>query len=115
MSARRLQSGGHIDRDTELRFKWDGRTLSGHPGDTLASAMLANGEKVFGRSFKYHRPRGVMSAGVEESGAIVTIGEGAKKDPAKAKQKRGAVAGLFMPIPHPKGAKQTAEVHYPIH
>ena len=81
MSARRLSKGGRIDREIELRFKWDDRTLSGHPGDTLASAMMANGEKVFGRSFKYHRPRGIMSAGVEESGAIVTVGEGARRDP----------------------------------
>lgn len=54
--------------------------MIGHPGDSLASALMANGERVLGRSFKYHRPRGVMSAGVEESGAQVTIGAGARRD-----------------------------------
>lgn len=81
MSARRLPSGGRIDRSRVLRFTWDDRVMSGHPGDSLASALMANGEQVLGRSFKYHRPRGVMSAGVEESGAMVTVGEGARRDP----------------------------------
>ena len=68
MTARRLPSGGRIDRDVHLTFfTWDGRTLEGFDGDTLASALLANGKQVLGRSFKYHRPRGIMSAGVEES------------------------------------------------
>lgn len=79
--SRRLSSGGRIDRSEVLRFTWDGRAMSGHPGDSLASALMANGEKVLGRSFKYHRPRGTMSAGVEESGAMVTVGEGARQDP----------------------------------
>ncbi len=81
MSARRLPDGGRIDRTRTVRFRWDGREMTGHPGDTLAAALIANGERVVGRSFKYHRPRGVMSAGVEESGAIVTVGEGDRRDP----------------------------------
>ncbi|OED38905.1 sarcosine oxidase subunit alpha [Chromatiales bacterium (ex Bugula neritina AB1)] len=81
MSAKRLSTGGRIDRDTRVDFTWDGKARNGFAGDTLASAMLASGEQIMGRSFKYHRPRGVMSAGVEESGAIVTIGEGARRDP----------------------------------
>ena len=81
MSARRLSSGGRIDRSQTLRFTWDGRTMGGHAGDSLASALMAGGERVIGRSFKYHRPRGVMSAGVEESGALVTLGEGDRRDP----------------------------------
>ncbi len=81
MSARRLTDGGRIDRSQTLRFTWDERGLSGHPGDTLASALLASGERLLGRSFKYHRPRGVMSAGVEESGALVTLGRAARRDP----------------------------------
>ncbi len=81
MSARRLPTGGHVDRDKRLTFTFDGRAMQGYAGDTLASALLANGEKVLGRSFKYHRPRGVMSAGVEESGAIVSIGEGSRLEP----------------------------------
>ncbi|MBX2868260.1 MAG: sarcosine oxidase subunit alpha family protein [Acidiferrobacterales bacterium] len=81
MSAKRLSEGGRIDRSKRIRFQWDGRAMSGHPGDTVASALLASNEKVLGRSFKYHRPRGIMSCGVEESGAIITVGEGAKRDP----------------------------------
>ncbi len=81
MTARRLPTGGKIDRSTTLHFKWDGRTFTGHPGDTLASALMASDEKVLARSFKYHRPRGIMSAGVEESGAMVTTGDGAARDP----------------------------------
>jgi len=81
MAARRLEQGGRIDRARRIDFTWDGRALSGCHGDTLASALLANNEKVLGRSFKYHRPRGLMSAGVEESGALVTIAGGARRDP----------------------------------
>lgn len=81
MTARRLSTGGRIDRARSLRFTWDGRTLNGHPGDTLASALMANGVRVVGRGFKYHRPRGIMSAGVEEGGALVTVGEGARRTP----------------------------------
>lgn len=85
MSGRRLSSGGYINRDRGLHFTWDGKAMQGFAGDTLASALLASGERVFGRSFKYHRPRGIMSAGVEESGAIVTLGNGPRTDPnAKA-------------------------------
>ena len=80
MSTRRQPSGGHIDRSKVLDFTWDGKPLQGYAGDSLASALLANGEQVLGRSFKYHRPRGVMSAGVEESGALVTVGTGARCD-----------------------------------
>lgn len=81
MSARRLAKGGRIDRSKPLTFSWDGQTMTGYPGDNLASALMANGEKVLGRSFKYHRPRGIMSAGVEESGALVTVGTGPRRDP----------------------------------
>ena len=80
MTARRLAKGGHIDRSTPLSFSWDGISMKGFTGDTLASALMANGEQILGRSFKYHRPRGIMSAGVEESGALVTVGEGARRD-----------------------------------
>ena len=76
MSTRRLATGGQIDRGRPITFTWDGKTRTGYSGDTLASALIANREEVIGRSFKYHRPRSVMSAGVEESGAIVTVGSG---------------------------------------
>lgn len=81
MSAKRLLQGGRINRNEVVRFSWDGNGMSGYQGDSLASALLANGETVLGRSFKYHRPRGIMSAGVEESGAMVTVGEGKRRDP----------------------------------
>ena len=64
-------NGGCIDRSQTLNFTWNGRALTGHAGDTLASALLANGEKLVGRSFKYHRPRGIFSAGSEEPNALV--------------------------------------------
>ena len=57
-------SGGLIDRTRTITFTFDGRRLEGHPGDTLASALLANAVRLMGRSFKYHRPRGVLGAGV---------------------------------------------------
>ncbi len=76
--ARRLPEGGRIDRGTSLAFTFDGKPLQGHPGDTLASALLANGVTVVGRSFKYHRPRGLVGFGVEEPNALVTLGPGAR-------------------------------------
>lgn len=72
----RLRSGGSIDRNKPLHFRFNGRKLTGYKGDTLASALLANGVRVIGRSFKYHRPRGVFTAGEEEPCALVGIGEG---------------------------------------
>jgi sarcosine oxidase subunit alpha len=75
--ARRLAAGGRIDRSRPVSFRFDGRTYSGFDGDTLASALLANGVALVGRSFKYHRPRGIYSAGIEEPNALVTLrGEG---------------------------------------
>ena len=79
--SRRLPQGGAIDRSRTISFTFDGRRYEGHPGDTLASALLANDVKIVGRSFKFHRPRGVMSAGVEESGALITTGSGARRVP----------------------------------
>lgn len=69
----RLASGGRIDRQQPLTFNYDGRSYSGYQGDTLASALLANGKRLVGRSFKYHRPRGILSAGVEECNALVRL------------------------------------------
>ena len=69
----RLPQGGLIDRATRLRFTFDGQPMTGHPGDTLASALLANGQHLVARSLKYHRPRGILSAGLEEPCALVTL------------------------------------------
>ncbi|QCI65268.1 sarcosine oxidase subunit alpha [Phreatobacter stygius] len=70
----RLPSGGRIDRGRPIRFSFDGRTYQGFAGDTLASALIANGVHLVGRSFKYHRPRGIMTAGSDEPNALVGIG-----------------------------------------
>jgi sarcosine oxidase subunit alpha len=72
----RTPSGGRIDRDRSLAFTFDGRRLTGCQGDSLAAALLANGVHLVGRSFKYHRPRGILSAGAEEPNALVTIDRG---------------------------------------
>ncbi len=94
MTAQRLSEGGRINRGNVIRFSWDGKGMTGFGGDTLASALLANNEWVLGRSFKYHRPRGIMSAGVEESGAIVTVGEGARREPNVKATMQELYAGL---------------------
>jgi sarcosine oxidase, subunit alpha len=72
----RLPSGGTIDRSRPLTFKFDSKSYSGFEGDTLASALLAHGVHLAGRSFKYHRPRGIMAAGSEEPNALVDISRG---------------------------------------
>jgi methylglutamate dehydrogenase subunit C len=77
----RLASGGLIDRSRPLTFTFDGRQYRGFDGDTLASALIANDVKVVGRSFKYHRPRGILTAGGEEPNALVTLRSGAFAEP----------------------------------
>ena len=69
----RTPSGGRIDRWRAISFSFDGRRYRGLAGDTLASALLANGVHLLGRSFKYHRPRGLLGAGAEEPSALVTV------------------------------------------
>ena len=73
--------GGLIDRRKEISFSFDGKTMMGYQGDTLASALLANDVKLMGRSFKYHRPRGPLTSGSEEPNAIVELRDGARKEP----------------------------------
>ncbi|MGK9232662.1 (2Fe-2S)-binding protein [Inquilinus limosus] len=81
MTSHRLAQGGLIDRSRRLGFTFDGQRYEGHPGDTLASALLANGVRLVGRSFKYHRPRGILSAGSEEPNALVELRGGARHEP----------------------------------
>jgi sarcosine oxidase subunit alpha len=83
--------GGLIDRARTLNFSFDGRAYQGHAGDTLASALLANGVRLMGRSFKYHRPRGPLTAGSEEPNALVELRQGARREP----NTRATVAELF--------------------
>lgn len=72
---------GKLDKEKTLSFSFNGAVYKGHAGDTLASALLANGVKLVGRSFKYHRPRGVFSCGSEEPNALVTLNSGADAEP----------------------------------
>lgn len=87
----RTETGGRIDRGTPVTFTFNGRRYTGCAGDTLASALLANGVHLVGRSFKYHRPRGILSAGAEEPNAIVQVGTGAYSEP----NVRATVAELY--------------------
>jgi sarcosine oxidase subunit alpha len=83
----RIAHGGRIDRDNQLKFSFNGKTYTGQAGDTLASALLANGIHMVGRSWKYHRPRGILSAGAEEPNAIFQLEKGEKTIPnARATQ-----------------------------
>lgn len=84
-------SGGLIDRSKSVHFSFDGKNYQGHPGDTLASALLANGVRLMGRSFKYHRPRGPLTAGSDEPNALVELRSGARCEP----NTRATTAELF--------------------
>jgi sarcosine oxidase subunit alpha len=77
----RLPEGGRIDRERPLSFRFDDRRFTGFGGDTLASALLANGVHLVGRSFKYHRPRGILSCGAEEPNALIQLETGAGTQP----------------------------------
>jgi sarcosine oxidase subunit alpha len=90
----RLPHGGVIDRTRRITFRFDGRTYSGHPGDTLASALLANGVRTVARSFKFHRPRGIFSCGNEEPSALLTLGDGARAIPSARAPMVKLVEGL---------------------
>lgn len=70
----RLSSGGRVDREQTIRFEYNGKAYTGLQGDTVASALLANGVDIVGRSFKYSRPRGIMAAGAEEPNALLQLG-----------------------------------------
>ena len=77
----RAERGGRVDRAAPLAFTFDGVRYEGYRGDTLASALLANGVRLVGRSFKYHRRRGILGSGAEEPNALVRIGVGARAEP----------------------------------
>ena len=77
----RVEGKGQIDRTRPMNFSFDGRQYQGFPGDTLASALLANDVRLVARSFKYHRPRGIMTAGSEEPNALVTTGLAGAQEP----------------------------------
>lgn len=88
----RLANKGLVDRRQPVQFSFDGQTYTGYAGDTLASALLANGVVLTGRSFKYHRARGILTAGSEEPNAIVELRTGARREP----NVRATVAELYQ-------------------
>ncbi|MFG1425846.1 sarcosine oxidase subunit alpha family protein [Roseixanthobacter glucoisosaccharinicivorans] len=99
----RLSSGGLIDRAKPLSFTFDGKPYTGLAGDTLASALLANDVRLVGRSFKYHRPRGIYSAGSEEPNALVELRTGARREP----NTRATMAELY------EGLEATSQNRWP--
>jgi len=90
----RVDKGGLINRDKHISFKFNGKKYFGYEGDTLASALLANGIHLVGRSFKYHRPRGFIGAGVDEPNAKVQLYSGAKTEPNVVATEVELVEGL---------------------
>lgn len=95
--AMRRAEGGRIDRSRVIRFTFDGRALTGHPGDTVASALVAHGIHLMGRSFKYHRPRGMLGAGVEEPNALMDVSRGpGRHDPNQRATIVPLVEGLVV-------------------
>ncbi|MEP1521916.1 sarcosine oxidase subunit alpha family protein [Ascidiaceihabitans sp.] len=81
MSTRLATGGRLLNKTNAMNFTFNGRTLRGFEGDTLASALLANDQMLVGRSFKYHRPRGIVASGAEEPNGLVNLGEGGKFEP----------------------------------
>ena len=91
----RLNNTGYINRDKKISFKFNGKKYFGYKGDTLASALLANGVHLVGRSFKYHRPRGFVGAGVDEPNAQVQLYSDAKTEPNAVATSVELVEGLI--------------------
>jgi sarcosine oxidase subunit alpha len=86
-----------------VEFTFNGKRFAGHPGDTLASALMANGQRIVGRSFKYHRPRGIVASGGEEPNALVNLGQGRHARAEPARHDDGAV----------RRADATSQNHWP--
>lgn len=103
MSTRLADGGSVIDRDSKVSFTFNGKKFQGYKGDTLASALLANGQTLVGRSFKYHRPRGIMASGVEEPNALVNMGQGSRFEP----NQRTTTTEVF------EGLTATSQNHWP--
>ena len=84
----RLKTSKFIDETYKISFKFNGKTFFGYKGDTLASALLANDVHLVGRSFKYHRPRGLMTSGSVEPNAIVQVNPGSNRTEPNVEQQR---------------------------
>ena len=100
----RLAAGGRIDRNHKIQFTFNDRVYEGFAGDTLASALLANGVNFVARSWKYHRPRGILASGVEEPNAIVQLFEGARTIPNARMTEVELVEGLTARSVHAQGS-----------
>lgn len=100
----RVAGRGRVKTARPVSFRFDGRTVRGYEGDTIASALLAQGRHLMGRSFKYHRPRGPISAGSDEPNALVGVGEGARHTPnlraTQVEIYKGLVAVSQNRMPH---------------
>lgn len=103
MSTRLSKGGRLIDRTKPQTFTFNGKSMAGYAGDTLASALLANDQMLVGRSFKYHRPRGIVGSGPEEPNALVNLGTGARFEP----NQRTTTTELFS------GLTATSQNHWP--
>ena len=103
MSTRLAKGGRLIDRSKQVLFTFNGKQMRGHAGDTLASALLANDQMMVGRSFKYHRPRGIVASGAEEPNALVNMGKGASFEP----NQRATTTELFT------GLTAESQNHWP--
>ena len=103
MSTRLARGGRLIDRSSAAEFTFNGKRLRGYQGDTLASALLANDQMLVGRSFKYHRPRGIVASGPEEPNALVNLGRGARLEP----NQRATTTELF------DGLVSASQNHWP--
>ncbi|MEY4697244.1 MAG: hypothetical protein RIT14_1672, partial [Pseudomonadota bacterium] len=103
MSTRLAKGGRLIDRAAAQEFSFNGKRMRGFAGDTLAAALLANDQMLVGRSFKYHRPRGIVASGPEEPNALVNLGAGARLEP----NQRATVTELF------DGLEATSQNHWP--
>lgn len=103
MSTRLAKGGRLIDRTRPVEFSFNGKRLRGYQGDTLAAGLLANDQMLVGRSFKYHRPRGIVASGPEEPNALVNLGSGARLEP----NQRATTTELF------DGLECTSQNHWP--
>ncbi len=103
MSTRLARQGRLIDRSRQIEFTFNGKKLKGYAGDTLASALLANDQMLVGRSFKYHRPRGLVASGAEEPNALVGLGVGDRFEP----NQRATTTELFS------GLAAQSQNHWP--
>lgn len=95
----RVPDGSALDRERVIQFRFNGKRYQGYAGDTLASALLANGVRLFGRSFKFHRPRGVFTCGVEEPNAFVQVDEGIRSIPSSRATGVELYEGLKASVP----------------